>query len=81
MVGEGLEVDRGFEGARWPRLSLLRGGGDGLAGGVGMRGRLGGEGILREEGGFAAVWVAEENDGDCGWFVHIHGLGTGWFDR
>lgn len=32
--------------------------------------RWGREGTVREKGGFAAVWVAEEEDRDCGSVVH-----------
>lgn len=27
---------------------------------------------IRDEGGFSACWVAEEKDGDGGWFVHCY---------
>lgn len=45
-----------------------------------IRGRCG-RGNLREEGRFAAAWVAEEEDADCGLLVCFHWgwRGDAWF--
>lgn len=74
-VVEGGELGTGtgaVGGGGWGVAEASREGGRGWLWGLDLLG-FGGE-DLQEKGGFAAVWIAEEEDGDCWGFLVVHGM-------